>query len=321
MSIIPQPQRYIPHELTTRYHACEIYLNAHCKVSYVTRRYYISKASLMRWMKRYDGTKASLMDHSHTPHTLHSKAHTEQELKWIKNYLRRSPDISMIELYGKLRLDKGYSRHPASLFRLLWCLGYYQAPPKTDKVYVPKPYDTPQELGIKWQCDVKYVPKRCKAPSLPENTAFFQYTMIEEASRERYLYPYDEHSKANSADFVKRSIRHYGYQPDIIQTDNGFEFTQTKQAEQIHTFKRCLDELGIHHQLIRPRTPRHNGKVKRSHRNDNERFYKTLSFYSFPDLRLQMKHYLFRSNRIPMATLNYLTPIQKRTELLQSSTK
>ena len=65
--------------------------------------------------------------------------------------------------------------------------GLLPGSPKTDKVYVPKPHDTPQELGIKWQCDVKYVPKRCKAPSLPENTAFVQYTMIEETSRERYL--------------------------------------------------------------------------------------------------------------------------------------
>ena len=33
-----------------------------------------------------------------------------------------------------------------------------------------------------------------------------------------------------------------------------------------------------------PRTPCHNGKVERSHRNDNERFYKYLSFYSYDDL-------------------------------------
>ncbi len=30
-----------------------------------------------------------------------------------------------------------------------------------------------------------------------------------------------------------------------------------------------LEELGIRHKLIKPRTPRHNGKVERSHRKDH----------------------------------------------------
>ena len=36
-------------------------------------------------------------------------AHTEQELKWICDYHRRNPNISVCELYGKLREDKAYS--------------------------------------------------------------------------------------------------------------------------------------------------------------------------------------------------------------------
>ena len=84
-----------------------------------------------------------------------------------------------------------------------------------------------------------------------------------------------------------------------------------------------LEQLGIEHKLIKPRTPRHNGKVERSHRSDNERFYRWLKFYSYDDLLLQMKAYLKRSNNIPMSVLktrdctkDWLTPIQKRKELL-----
>ena len=50
----------------------------------------------------------------------------------------------------------------------------------------------------------------------------------------------------------------------------------------------CKKE-GVLHTLIRPLTPKYNGKVKRSHRNDNEKFYKFLSFYSYKNLILQMK--------------------------------
>ena len=52
-----------------------------------------------------------------------------------------------------------------------------------------------------------------------------------------------------------------------------------------------LNQLNITHQLIRPRTPRHNGKVERSHRNDNERFYNNLKFDSLEDLRNKGKKY------------------------------
>ena len=76
-----------------------------------------------------------------------------------------------------------------------------------------------------------------------------------------------------------------------------------------------LKELGIKQHKIQPRTPEHNGKVERSHRNDNERFYSYLKFYSLEDLRDQGKRYLKRSNDIPMAVLGYLTPKEKRTRL------
>ena len=56
----------------------------------------------MRWNKKFDGTKESLVDKSHKPKTQHPNAHSEQELKWIKDYHRRNPNISVCELYGRL---------------------------------------------------------------------------------------------------------------------------------------------------------------------------------------------------------------------------
>ena len=79
----------------------------------------------------------------------------------------------------------------------------------------------------------------------------------------------------------------------------------------------CL-KLDIDHHKIKPRTPRHNGKVERSHRNDNERFYNYLEFDSLEDLRKKGKKYLERSNKIPMAVLEYKTPLEKRNELIIS---
>ncbi|MGN2341961.1 IS481 family transposase, partial [Streptococcus dysgalactiae] len=41
-----------------------------------------------------------------------------------------------------------------------------------------------------------------------------------------------------------------------------------------------------------------------------------LTFYSYDDLIKQMKHYLYRSNRLPMQTLGWKSPIDIRKALL-----
>lgn len=281
-------------------------------VAFVLRRYHISKSSLMRWNKKFDGTRQSLMDKSHRPLSPHPRAHSQLELKWIRDYYRRNPHISVCELYGKLLTQKGYSRHPGSLYRVCRIMGCFKAAP-TKKPYKPQHYDTPACLGVKWQMDVKYVPSSCYAGSVPQK--FYQYTVIEEASRQRFLYPYMEQSGYSTVDFLKKAIAYFGYQPKILQTDNGSEFTNIIKTDRKHTLDITCEKLGITHQRIRPRTPRHNGKVERSHRNDQARFYNHMSFYDYDDLKVQMARYLKRSNRIPMQVLGWKTPLQKRHEL------
>ena len=313
MNTIPCTQRYLPHELNTKFYAVKLY-RATNSVSFVCRRYKVSKSSLMRWNKKFNGDKASLIDGSHKPHTKHPNAHTDEELKWITDIHRRNPGISVCEMYGKLRTEKGYSRHPGSLYRVMIRLGFSKKAPSVKNKRHDGIYDTPKELGIKWQMDVKYVPDACYAGT--DGQKFYQYTMIDEASRERFIYPYMECSSYSTVDFVKRAVSYYGYKPEIIQTDNGAEFTHIKRTKRVHPLDIFLGQLGITHKLIRPRTPWHNGKVERSHRNDQERFYDHMNFYSYEDLRVQMKRYLFRSNRIPMAVLEWKTPFEKREELL-----
>lgn len=311
MTSISHSQRYLPHDLNTKFYAVKLYRQGY-SISFVCRRYKISKRSLMRWNKKFDGTKESLLDKSHRPLSPHPNAHTEQELKWIENYLRRNPHISMCELYGKLRVEKGYSRNASSLFRVLRKMGIYVNKEKKER-YTPKKYDTPSNIGIKWQMDVKYVPKYCYSGN--DGQKFYQYTIIDEASRERFIYPYQEQSSYSTIDFVKRAIVYFGYQPKIIQTDNGQEFTYTMKTDRTHPLDTLLNQLNITHQLIRPRTPRHNGKVERSHRNDQNRFYNFLSFYSYDDLKKQTKSYLKRSNNIPMQVLGWLSPLEMRNQI------
>ena len=264
--------------------------------------------------------KESIMDKSHRPRSKHPNSHTNQEIRWIRNYVRRNPRITLCELWIKLKREKGYKRTITALYRVMRRLDikFYKGMniKNTSKKKHNKKYETPKNVGEKGQMDVKYVPNECKSPQIQEDKRFYQYTYIDEATRERYLYWYEEHTPTNTVDFVRRVIEYFGYKPKEIQTDNGIEFTYNKaDIKKEHPLERILKELGIKHHKIQPRTPEHNGKVERSHMNDNERFYSYLKFYSLEDLREQGKRYLKRSNNIPMAVLKYLTPQEKRAEL------
>lgn len=314
-------KRYLPHDLKTKESAVKTYLN-NGDIEYTCRKYHISRYSLWRWVKKYDGTKESLEDKSHKPKTRHPKSHTNQEIRWIRNYVRRNPRITLCELWAKLKREKGYTKKITSLYRVMKRLNikFYKGMniKNTSKKKHNKKYETPKEIGKKWQIDVKYVPNECKVTTLPEDKRYYQYTCIDEASRERFLEWYEEVTPANTVDFINKCIKYYGYKPEVIQTDNGTEFSYNQaKIKKEHPVDTLLKGLGIKHYKIRPRTPEHNGKVERSHRNDNERFYSYLKFYSFEDLVKQGKAYLKRSNNIPMAVLGYLTPKEKRAELEQ----
>ena len=295
----------------------------HSTVEFVAHRYHCSVRSLFRWKSKYDGSSESLEPKYCAPHTPHPNSHTVDEIKHIKDLIKRNPHIGLNELYGKLRLNYAYTRNPVSLYRFLRKNGWYAEVKKKSK-YIPKSYDTPIHIGEKWQLDVKFVPRNCYVGEF-ENERYYQYTVVDEATRERFIFPYQEQSPQSTIEFLERAIIYFGYKPSIIQTDNGAEFTYTRQTR--HDQEHLLDKFcrinKIEHKLIRPRTPRHNGKVERSHRNDNERFYRWLKFYSFEDLKKQMKAYLERSNNIPISVLcsrdkknKWLTPKEKRKELL-----
>lgn len=296
----------------------------HSTFEYVAHRYHCTIQTLYRWRKIFDGTMDSLEPKYCAPYTPHPNRHTDEEIKHIKDLIRRNPHIGLNELYGKLRLNFSYSRNPVSLYRFLRKNGWYENVKKKVK-YIPQPYDTPIHIGEKWQFDAKYIPRDCYVGDFKEDRRYYQYTVIDEATRERFIYPMRELCPQSTIECIKRAIIYFGYKPKVIQTDNGAEFTYTQQtkSDKVHLFDQFCEMMNIKHKTIKPRTPRHNGKVERSHRNDNERFYRWLKFYSYEDLKKQMKAYLERSNNIPISVLTsrdgkrkWLTPKEKRKELL-----
>ena len=222
---------------------------------------------------------------------------------------RRNPDLGMIELWHRLK-KRGYTRRPESLYRVMKRLGMFKQE-KAKKRYVPKPYEQMTYPGQRVQVDVKVVPRSCIAD--PE-LRLYQYTAIDEFSRLRFLAAYPEQCTYSSADFLEKLVAWYkrrGITVECVQTDNGFEFTNRFSASKRNIptlFEATAFRLGIKHKLIRPYTPRHNGKVERSHREDQKRFYSCHSFFSLADFGGQLAAHQSRSNNRPSRPLNWLSP-------------
>ena len=279
-------------------------------VSRASRKYNKSRSYIYFWLARWDGSVESLACQSRKPHH-HPNEHTEAELKLIRDMRRRNPQLGMVELRHRLR-KRGYTRCPESLFRVMRKMGMFPAAEKK-KAYVPKPYEQMQYPGQRVQVDVKVVPRKCISDS---ELRLFQYTAIDEFTRLRFLAAYPEQSTYSSADFLQRLCKWYarhGIHVECVQTDNGFEFTNRFSNTKRHLptlFEATAARLGIHHRLIRPYTPRHNGKVERSHREDQKRFYSCHSFYSLEDFDKQLILHNRRSNNIPMRPLKWLSPLE-----------
>ena len=172
--------------------------------------------------------------------------------------------------------------------------------------------------GEKVQIDVKEVPYNClRGALLRDNKHLYQWTAIDECTRIRFVYGFEEHTPENSVKFLRMLVKVFPFKIKTIQTDNGTEFTYKYISETEECpFDKALHELGIEHRLIPPRTPWHNGKVERSHRNDQRYFYDWESFRSVDDLNRKLAQHLIWSNNKPMRTLQDKSPMELLKEKL-----
>lgn len=81
--------------------------------------------------------------------------------------------------------------------------------------------------------------------------------------------------------FIEYVIEKFPFRIHTIQTDRGHEY----QA----LFHWHIEDKGIRHVYIKPRSPQLNGKVGRSHRSDNEEFYQLLSYKDDVDLNKKLE--------------------------------
>jgi transposase len=281
-------------------------------VADAARRNRVSRMSIYRWQKRYDGGMDSLKEKSHRPHG-HPSMQSEEEYRMIRRVRGSNKGLGLVCLHMVLCEQHGYVRSVSGLYRAMKRLGLVKKKQRK-KRHQAQPYETPKVAGERVQIDVKYVPKRCHVAGMEQ---LYQYTAVDECTRLRFRYIFEELSSLNAAKFLQMARKYYPFRIQCVQTDNGTEFTNALVGSaKPSVFEQYCAREKIAHKRIRVATPRHNGKVERVHRIDQERFYESRSFYSVEDANIQLKRYQRSDNRFPLLVLGKKSPLQYYKELV-----
>ena len=292
-------------EAAFRQRVLEYQQNGH-SVTDTANRYHISRKTVYKWRKRWDGRRESLKDRSRRPKNSPRKQ-TEAEIKLVKRQAKRNKWQDIILAYQGAR-ERGYSRSYGCFSKTVRKLKD-QKPGKVRKKRRNKPYQRAEYPGEKVQVDVKHVPGEC----VTDGNKYYQYTAVDECTRWTYRQMYNEHSTHSSIQFLHQLVKACPFQIKRIQTDNGTEWTKqliAKDPKDLTSFELGLKAYGIEYQRIRVATPRHNGKVERQHRIDQARFYNDLRMFSLQDGQRQLADYQKKSNDYIKGCLGMRSPNQ-----------
>ena len=120
---------------------------------------------------------------------------------------------------------------------------------------------------------------------------------------------YTRHTQKNAIDFVDCVIDKFPFRIHTIRTDRGHVF----QAQ----FNWHVEDKGIQHTYIKPRSPQLNGKVERPHRTDKDEFYQLLTYTDDVDLNKKLDKWgnFYNFNR-PHTAFSGKTPYEVSSSLL-----
>jgi transposase InsO family protein len=275
-------------------------------VSMTCRYFGITRQAFYTWLRRYEEHGVDgLRDRSRRPHTFPNATNAEVVGKIV--YLRRNYHFGphKIAMYLKRYHDVVIS--PSGIWRILKRLDMSRLPASQRyRRHVDrwKRYEKPLP-GHRVQIDVKFI-----APLQGSRKKHYQFTAIDDCTRIRVLRIYDRLNQQSAIRFLDYVLEKLPFKVEVIQTDHGAEF-----GSQFHYH--VLDR-GIGHVYIKPATPRLNGKVERSHRIDQEEFYRMLEGVVVDDTGLfntRLKEWEdFYNFHRPHGALGGQTPYEKLRE-------
>jgi len=266
-----------------------------------------SRRSVLRWKAAYLARgRAALVPRSTRPCT-----HPRETPIGVKERivaLRKRHRWCALKLSWYLARE-GVRLHPRTVGKILKAEGLVRRYRKARMAY--RYLKAPLRPGELVEIDVKYVPGRVAG------RRYFQYTAIDCASRWRHLQIFEEQGTGESITFLQEVMRRFPHRIAAIKTDNHTAFTNwgvganrrsDRTVKTLHALDRFCAAHGIAHYLIDPGKPAQNGRVERSHREDQEKFYARHAFTSALELRRKLRRWNLAYNNLAHCGLDGRSP-------------
>lgn len=273
-------------------------------ISFTCRYFGISRDTFYRWKKNYKNKgEPGLINSKPCPENPKLRIPLPTEEKIF--YLRKTYHFGQLRISWYLNRYHGIKISASGVYQVLKRNDLNRLPQNQRKRSIPeiKRYEK-QVSGHHVQVDVKFL---FFSGNEGKKIKRYQYTAIDDATRVRALKIYEKHNQANAIDFINYVITKFPFRIHTIQTDNGHEF-QSK-------FHWHLNDLGMNHRYIKPRTPKHNGKVERSHKTDKMEFYQLITYKDDIDLNKKLAEWeAFYNFDRPHSAMNGKTPYERLLE-------
>lgn len=266
-----------------------------------------SERSLKRWKKEYEEHGMEGL----TPKSTQPKTQPNETPIRVKEeviQLRKKAGICALKLHWKLK-KQGLVVPRSTIAKILKKEGLVRKY-RVKKVRY-KYLRAKRQPGELLEMDVKYV------PGAIQGLKYYQYTVIDTASRWRHLEVFDEQTTHHSIRMMEIVRKRFPHKIQGLKTDNHSTFTNyyvgtNKRSDvsvkTIHALDLWCRKHDITHYLIDPGKPAQNGTVERSHREDEEKFYQRNKFKSPYDLKKKIRKWNEYYNDLEHCGLDGKTP-------------
>jgi transposase InsO family protein len=142
----------------------------------------------------------------------------------------------------------------------------------------------------------------------------YVHSIVDDCSRLAYAEIHEDERAPTVADFTRRAFEWFegrGIGIERLMTDNHFSYTKGAALAEL------LDRRAVHHLLIRPYTPRTNGKVERFHQTLMREWAYAMEYASSAARREALPHWLDHYNgRRSHSALGNRPPIERVRDVL-----
>ena len=272
-----------------------------------TCRYFgVSRSTFYLWRRACQAQgDAGLIKKKPIPHHMPKQTPPEVVEKVLRR--RRTCHLGPIRIVWYLERYHAIRTSDAGVYRILRRHGLNRLSRRVGRRAIHRKRYNTQVPGHHVQVDVKCLSFVGKNNSPIKR---YQYTAINDATRIRALKVYPRHNQKNARACVEYVLEKFPFRVQSIRTDRRHEFRAK--------FHWHVEDKGIRHVYIKPRSPQLNGKVERSHRTDQDEFYQLLEYVDDVDLNKKLAEWeRFYNLTRPHGAFGGRTPYEALRERLQ----